>query len=207
MRSNLNGKGQEDGKSLKEAGSRLADQTIKNDSRQHLRENHASLNHSSDVTVRQEKMIPCHHMYQSSSNDGDGIQRNLVTSMQIGISHLQRGRWLMELPVQLKGMQVSFQMELWKNHSITVFRIECLVFLGTALCATIVIAKAKVRFFTSLIANMWEDLYTVHLKIKSMSSVPRILILMVSQSKQMLVMSTESAIAGVVGKRQMGGIA
>ncbi|KAJ6405391.1 hypothetical protein OIU84_013362 [Salix udensis] len=37
MRSNLNGKGQEDGKSLKEAGSRLADQPIKNDSRDHLR--------------------------------------------------------------------------------------------------------------------------------------------------------------------------
>jgi len=29
---------------------------------------------------------------------------------------------------------------------------------------------------------------------------------MVSQSKQMLVMSTESAVAGVVGRRQMGWI-
>ncbi|KAJ6391730.1 hypothetical protein OIU77_025655 [Salix suchowensis] len=75
MRSNLNGKGQEDGKSLKEAGSRLADQTIKNDSRDHLRENHASLNHSSDISQRQWRKFVLDHMYQSSSNDGDGIQR------------------------------------------------------------------------------------------------------------------------------------
>ncbi|KAH8515808.1 hypothetical protein Peur_047236 [Populus x canadensis] len=92
-RSSLDGKGQQDGKSFMEAASRLADQTIKNDSQDHLRENHASLNHSSDVSQRQWRKFVLDYMYQSSSNDEHGIQRCIRDALMMAESGNCNADW------------------------------------------------------------------------------------------------------------------
>ncbi|XP_061972030.1 PHD finger protein EHD3-like [Populus nigra] len=75
MRSSSDSKGQEDGKCFMEAASRLSDQTIKvDDSRGHRCGNHASMNHLNDVSQRQWRKFVLDHMYQSLSNDENGIQ-------------------------------------------------------------------------------------------------------------------------------------
>jgi hypothetical protein len=60
-------------------------QTIKNDSQDHLRENHASLNHSSDVSQRQWRKFVLDYMYQSSSNDEHGIQRCIRDALMMAV--------------------------------------------------------------------------------------------------------------------------
>ncbi|KAJ6774163.1 HISTONE ACETYLTRANSFERASE [Salix purpurea] len=86
MRSSSDSKGHEDGRCFMEAASRLSDQIIKNDdSWGHLCGNHASMNRLNDVLQRQWRKFVLDHMYQSLSNDENGMQGCLRDALMMAV--------------------------------------------------------------------------------------------------------------------------